>query len=183
MNLILAVAEQAVSGKPVSPVVLDWIVKLTPLVITAVFGALGYQIAKQQAATAKRAAATAGEKLRLDLFDKRLEVVKQLAEFHSMVIRDGAVGGDAIVALIKAREMADFLFGDDVRDRLKWLKDLSMSVRRNERVAGDGKVHTGKREEAGTKWEAEIMGLINSQEETNRLMRRYLAFDQKGSAE
>lgn len=88
---------------------LDTIVQLTPVFATPVFGVIGSWIAYNQYRTNK-------DKLRLDLFEKRLEAYEKMQEYFRHVIREGAVPDEALALLTSARYKSLFLFDQDIVD-------------------------------------------------------------------
>lgn len=72
---------------------------------------------------------TAHQKVMLDLFDRRLEVYRQVWEAVGSVVRSGRGDGKSEMAIMQAADKAMFLFGTDVSD---YLKDLSETLRKLE---------------------------------------------------
>lgn len=66
---------------------------------------------------------TAHQKVMLDLFDRRLEVYRQVWEAVGSVLRSGRADNESQLALMQAADKAMFLFGSDVSDYLKDLSD------------------------------------------------------------
>ena len=90
-----------------TPLWLDIIEKLTPAVFTLFVGALACWIAYNQYQVNR-------DKLRLDLFDKRLAAFGKLQEFYSMVLREGCVKETMLPTLWEARSKSRFLFGPEI---------------------------------------------------------------------
>ncbi|MEM9121467.1 MAG: hypothetical protein AAGD09_26845, partial [Cyanobacteria bacterium P01_F01_bin.56] len=78
------------------PLWLDVIVKLTPAFITLIVGSFGSWIAFSQYQTNK-------DKLRLDLFEKRLEAYEKVQEYFRHLVREASVTDEAFSLLAEAR--------------------------------------------------------------------------------
>ncbi|NRF12276.1 hypothetical protein [Agrobacterium pusense] len=72
---------------------------------------------------------TAHQKVMLDLFDRRLEIYRQVWEAVGSVVRSGRGDSKSELAIMQAADKAMFLFGRDVSD---YLKDLSETLRKLE---------------------------------------------------
>jgi len=88
---------------------LDIAIKLTPAFVTLVVGSFGVCIAFNQYRVSR-------DKLRLDLFDKRITAYEKLQEYFICVLREGRVKDDALPILAEARYKSFFLFGSDITD-------------------------------------------------------------------
>ncbi|OCJ68620.1 hypothetical protein A6U97_08190 [Agrobacterium tumefaciens] len=66
---------------------------------------------------------TAHQKVMLDLFDRRLEIYRQVWEAVGAVVRSGRGDDESQMAVMRAADKAMFLFGSDVSDYLKDLAD------------------------------------------------------------
>jgi hypothetical protein len=89
------------------PLWLDLLVKLTPAFITLTVGAFGSYIAFNQYRTNR-------DKLRLDLFEKRLDAYEKLQEYFACLMREARVEDRAMAILHEARYKSLFLFGEDI---------------------------------------------------------------------
>ncbi|WP_434686490.1 hypothetical protein [Pseudanabaena minima] len=103
------------------PLWVDIIVKLTPSIITLMVGSIGTYIAYNQYRTAK-------DKLRLDLFEKRLAAYEKLQEYFMFVFQFGRVDGQAIQILGEARYKSRFLFGDDITKHIDEVLDKALKI-------------------------------------------------------
>ena len=102
---------------------IDIIVKLTPAFVTLVLGTVGGFIAYGQYKTNR-------DKLRLDLFEKRLEAYEKLQLFFNELFKHARVKNDTIPILAEARYRFQFLFGDEIEKHIDevWDKTLEMSA-------------------------------------------------------
>jgi Zn-dependent M32 family carboxypeptidase len=66
---------------------------------------------------------TARQKILMDLFDRRLQVIERLERAIAVVIREAKVTHAAFDDLLQARASARFLFGKDVQRRLDSLQE------------------------------------------------------------
>lgn len=106
---------------PNMPLWVDIAVRLTPALFTVVVGLLGAYIAHRQFKINQ-------DKLRLDLFSKRLEAFEKLQEYFGHVFREGRVKPDALQPLWEARYKSRFLFGKEIEDYLDtlWKRAIEM---------------------------------------------------------
>lgn len=83
-----------------------------------IVGLIAARIAWQQSETAREQRNIAHAKLKLDLFEKRLEYYNALCELTSSVesYRDHVKAIDALKRMILLSRQSDFLFGSDVTD-------------------------------------------------------------------
>ena len=93
------------------PVWIDLASEFFPTSITLVIGFFGACIAFNQYKTNR-------DKLRLDLFDKRLEAYEKLQEYFGHIFRKAKGGDEARMILIAARYKSLFLFDDDISDHI-----------------------------------------------------------------
>lgn len=136
----------------------DIVVKLTPAFITLVVGLIASLVAYLQYKTNN-------DKLRLDLFSKRLAAFEKLQEFFTSVLREGCVKDEALVVLAEARYKSRFLFGKEIEgyfDEL-WNKAVDMRGLRS-RLYGSGSLPVGaertavcEQESALLKWQMKQM--------------------------
>ena len=101
---------------------LDTIVKLAPASVALVIGSIGTYIAFNQYRTNR-------DKLRLDLFEKRLEAYEKLQEYFNYLFRDVHVDNKAISILAEARYRSRFLFGDEIMEHISEVWDRAMEMR------------------------------------------------------
>jgi hypothetical protein len=115
------------------PYWVDLVEKLAPVFITAVIGFCGFYIASRQYKTSR-------DKLRLDLFEKRLEAFEKLQEYFGFVLRDGTVKDEALQPLHAALYKSRFLFGPEIQMYLKdlWGKAIDMRTLRLKLYSGPG---------------------------------------------
>ena len=88
---------------------------LGPMAVALVVGLAAAALAYGQWKTAR-------DKLRLDLFERRMEVYLLIDEFRVRALKNGAVNHDDIGILHRAEERAKFLFGSDVSEFIEELK-------------------------------------------------------------
>jgi hypothetical protein len=112
----------------VMPYWVDLIVKLTPAFITFVIGVVGSTIAYRQYRLSTLQHQLNQNRLRLDLFSKRLEAYEKLQEFLSSVARTGTVEDKSLPVLGEALYQSRFLFGDEISSRLDetWKRAVDM---------------------------------------------------------
>jgi len=91
------------------PLWVDIVVKLTPAFITLVVGLIASFVGYRQYKTTK-------DKLRLDLFSKRLEAFEKLQEFFSSLMKTGQVQEQTLGTLAQARYKSLFLFGSEMEE-------------------------------------------------------------------
>lgn len=100
----------------------DIIVKLTPAFVTLVVGAIAAGIAFMQYRINC-------EKLRLDLFSKRLEAYEKLQEFYTSVFRTGTVEDAALPILAEARYKSRFIYGHEIEEMFEVLWKNAVDIR------------------------------------------------------
>ena len=115
----------------------DIIVKLTPAFVTFVIGAVAGGIGFLQYRISR-------DKLRLDLFSKRLEAYEKLQEFFTGVFRTGAVEDNGLSVLAEARYKSRFLFGPEIEAQFDvlWKKAVDMRSLRS-KLSGPGSLPVG----------------------------------------
>lgn len=103
------------------PAWVDIIIKLTPAFFTLVVGLTAGTIAYLQYKLNH-------DKLRLDLFSKRLEAYETLQKFYTSVLREGCVKDDALPTLAEARYKSQFIFGSEIEAHFDglWKKAVDM---------------------------------------------------------
>jgi hypothetical protein len=129
----------------------DIVVKLTPAFITLVVGLIASLVAFLQYKTNS-------DKLRLDLFSKRLEAFEKLQEFFTSVLREGTVKDEALLVLAEARYKSRFLFGIEIEayfDEL-WKKAVDTRGLRS-RLYGPGSLPVGTERNAVCDQESELL--------------------------
>jgi hypothetical protein len=84
--------------------------------LTPVIGLTAAYIAYQQYLTSR-------EKLRQDLYERRLKILRALSTFIENVMRDGAVTGPVVTELMDAIGERHYLFGDDLSKYLDEFRD------------------------------------------------------------
>ncbi len=99
------------------------IVKFTPAIITLIVGVTASIIAFLQYRIAK-------DKLRLDLFSKRLEAYEKLQEFLIQVLQKGTVEDSALPLLAEARYKSRFIFGHEIESYFEdlWSKAVAINT-------------------------------------------------------
>lgn len=104
---------------------MDWFqyAQATALALVAIFGVW---IAYQQWRTAR-------EKLRLDLFERRVSVFVALRKYVATITQKGGPEPDDVTKFGEAFEQAQFLFGKDVREFLKEVGDRGIRLRMQKR--------------------------------------------------
>lgn len=100
---------------------LDIIVKLSPAFVTLILGSIGTYIAFSQYRTSR-------DKLRLDLFEKRLEAYEKLQEYFNYVARYAYVDEKAFAILREARYKSLFLFGNEITEYIDEVLDKGIGL-------------------------------------------------------
>jgi hypothetical protein len=111
------------SGISQVPLWLDILIKLTPAFITLTVGMFGSYIAFNQYRTNR-------DKLRLDLFEKRLDAYEKLQEYFTFLVRKARVEDEAIALLAEARYKSLFLFDDDITRFIDQVWDKAREMQR-----------------------------------------------------
>ena len=153
------------------PLYLDITAKLIPGFITLVLGSLGTWIAYNQYRTNR-------DKLRLDLFEKRLEAYEQLQRYFSCLEHDGHVGHKAILILNQARYKSLFLFGDDINKHIEEVAEKGREMLKiHQKLYGAKALPVGEYRSEICDKEAELMEWnIDRQENSYKLYAKYLKF-------
>ncbi len=102
------------------PFLLDIVIKLAPSMMTLILGGFGSYIAYNQYNVSQ-------DKLRLDLFDKRLQAFEKLQEYF-IFISKYTFEDKAIFILAEARYKSIFLFGDDIVEYLDKVLDNGLEL-------------------------------------------------------
>jgi hypothetical protein len=96
-------------------------VKLAPTIITSIVGIFGCYIAYNQYRTNK-------DKLRLDLFGKRLEAYENLQKYFNLIYQRNLIDEEALNILAEARYKSIFLFGDDIATYLDEVLEKALKL-------------------------------------------------------
>lgn len=100
--------------------------KLAPAFITLVVGITASYISYLHYKINK-------EKLRLDLFQRRLEAYEKLQQFLSMVLQKGSVANEDIPVLTEAKYKSRFIFGSEIAKYLDTIWDKAFVIRAQQR--------------------------------------------------
>ncbi|MGE0882757.1 MAG: hypothetical protein AB7P14_04385 [Blastocatellales bacterium] len=103
--------------------VIDEILKISQGLLTPVIGIIATYIAWQQWKTNKN-------KLRLDKYEKMLQVYKEVVRYISVGIRDANYDDNELMTFRSKVTEADFLFGDEVSKYIDELHQRSVSLSR-----------------------------------------------------
>jgi hypothetical protein len=101
---------------------LDVISKLTAPIITLIVGSFAGYVAYLQFKINR-------EKLRLDLFTRRLEAFEKVQEYFTLVMREGRVTDEALRLLSEARYRSRFLFGHEMEKYFDELWEKAFQMR------------------------------------------------------
>lgn len=153
------------------PLWVDIAVKLTPAFVALVVGLVASLISFLQYKISR-------DKLRLDLFAKRLEAYEKLQEFFTSVMRHGTVKDEALPVLAEARYKSRFLFGPEIEKSFDGLWKKAIDTRTlNTRIHAPGSLPVGPERDAACEREGvlvkELMGEMTSCSERYA---RYLRF-------
>lgn len=103
------------------PLLLDFFRASVPLIAAGVaayvahkFGAIQAEISRQQAATAAASAKIAREKLKLDLFERRLQIYQVTSDFISKALHHGDTSSEDEMEFLSGVQGARWLFGEDI---------------------------------------------------------------------
>ena len=150
---------------------IDIVVKLSPAFFALVIGVVGSTIAYLQYRLSH-------QKLRFDLFTKRLEAYEKLQEFHTSVLREGTVVDSALSILAEARYKSRFLFGPEIERNLEktWTKAIEMRTNRV-RLHEPGSFPAGPERTALCEGDSELLQWMTNQiVELPKIYERYLQF-------
>ena len=156
----------------------DWVdiaVRLTPALFTVVVGLLGAYIAHRQFKINQ-------DKLRLDLFSKRLEAYEKLQEYFGHILREGRVTPDALKALWEARYKSRFLFGKEIEEYLDalWKHSIQMQSVYRKLYHDDGRSNLPIGEERSKAADEHGNMVIKQMGEMNDASKRYESYLQFG---
>ncbi|MDR0215913.1 MAG: hypothetical protein LBJ15_18220 [Comamonas sp.] len=138
------------------------------------FGTIQAGIARQQAETARAAAATAKNKLKLDLFDRRLAIYEaSIQTLASTILRDEKAE-EADWAFRKKLEVAQWLFDKSVFDFLH--KELWTALVRYREAQSEhqGAIDPQTRKDAREAWKAARQALHALEPRLNEVFAPYL---------
>jgi len=153
------------------PFLLDIIVKLAPAFVALVVGSFGTYIGFNQYRTNR-------DKLRLDLFEKRLEAYEKLQEYFNCLRRDARVDDKAIPILAEARYKSLFLFGNEITEHINEVWDKAFEMRRIELKLHGSKALPVGEERAQVCYEKDELLQWNyaQQEDSPKRYAKYLKF-------
>jgi len=153
------------------PFWLDIIVKLAPAFVALVVGSLGTYIGFNQYRTNR-------DKLRLDLFEKRLEAYEKLQEYFNCLLRDARVGDKAIPILAEARYKSLFLFGNEITEHINEVWDKAIEMRRLDlKLYGPKALPVGEERNQVCDRESELLQWnLEQQKDSPKRYAKYLKF-------
>lgn len=139
-------------------------IQLLSGLLVPVIAALGVWIAYRQHKTNQQQADTARQKLRLDLFDRRLVVYEATMKFFASVFTSGYVNGSPLTEYMTAVRGAKWILDDEIHDYLNktvYHQALAMQVNNEELKA----VPVGPDRSAMAHRNSELMTWFTSQPE------------------
>ena len=149
----------------------DITVKLTPALITLVLGSIGVYIAWQQHRINR-------DKLRLDLFDKRLDAYECLQAFFKELVREGSIAEPTIWMLSEARYRCLFIFDDDINAHIEevWNKAFEL-VEQQEQLFGSDELPVGRERSRASEQKANLLKWFREQQKDSpHRFAKYLRF-------
>ncbi|TWU24885.1 hypothetical protein Pla52o_11810 [Novipirellula galeiformis] len=152
----------------------QWIeltVKLTPALITLVLGSIGVYIAWQQHRINR-------DKLRFDLFEKRIDAYEILQSFFNEIVREGTVTAQTISVLSEARYRCLFIFDEDINGHIEevWGKALELMGTR-EQLFGAEELPVGPDRTCVSQRNTDLLKWFRAQQkESPRRFAKYLRF-------
>ena len=161
-----------------SPPWLDFVVKLTPAFVTLVIGIIGSIIAYQQYCLNREQCRINSDKLRLDLFSKRLDAYEKLQEFFMCVLRTGTVQDKALPILAEANYKSRFLFDEEIGAKLDeiWNKAVDLQTF-TEQIFGPGSLPVGPERTAICQQKGALLKwMMKEMEEAPKRYSKYLHF-------
>lgn len=152
-------------------VTVDNIVKITPALLTSVLGSLGVWIAYNQHRTNR-------DKLRLDLYDKRLEAYEKLQEYFNSVMAKAMVTPEAMTMLFEARYKSLFIFGDEINDHIRETQKKAVRMQSLRiKIYGQDALPVGKeRKEVCEEGSKLLLWISDQQKSSPERYRKYLKF-------
>ena len=150
---------------------MDMAVRLTPAFVTLAIGSIGTYIAFNQYRTNR-------DKLRLDLFEKRLEAYEKLQEYFNYLLRDALVDDNALSILAAARYKSRFLFGDEITDYINEIRNRAIEMRRlNLKLYRSEKLPVGKERDMVCDEESSLLQWnLDQQNSSPKRYDKYLKF-------
>jgi hypothetical protein len=121
---------------------------------------------------------TARDKLRLDLFDKRLAVYSAAREFLGILLRQGHPEHGDFMPLLRARDAAMFLFDEDVEQFLERVNLLGAQMGRWHRDLEHFRDDVPQRLQAAEGLRTGMQRIHESFDELRRVMAPYMSFSQ-----
>ena len=150
---------------------LDIVVKLAPAFVALVVGSFGAYIGFNQYRTNR-------DKLRLDLFEKRLEAYEKLQEYFNYLLRDVHVDNKAISILAEARYKSLFLFGNEITEHINDVWEQAIKMRRlNLKLYGSGGLPVGEERDMVSDEESNLLQWnLDQQNDSPKRYAKYLKF-------
>jgi hypothetical protein len=143
--------------------------------LTPVIAILAVYIAWQQHKTGRA-------KLKLDLFDRRYQVYRGLMDLFSAVVREGTVSNEVLGNFYRETDQKRFLFGDDICEYLKEVREKAVKLRQAHRVLAPisqdrGQTITQGRLTEASHTEIELLAWFDKQvEQAGQLFQNDLGF-------
>jgi hypothetical protein len=119
----------------------------------------------------------AKDKLRLDLFDRRLKVFEACQKLFSFVLREGRPTSAELTNFLERTANSEFLFGKDIRNYIEEVQVKGLKIIQLNRRLDSERLEVG---DIRTKLAYELSDLeewfINQFKESREIFRKYLHF-------
>ena len=153
------------------PYWLQVLAKLAPAIVSIVVGGFATYIGFNQHKVNL-------DKLRLDLFERRLEACEKLQEYFNCLLRDSHVDNKVLSILAEARYKSLFLFGDEITEHINEVFYKAIEMRRlNLKLYGVERLPVGEERNAACAEESIILQWnVDQQNNSSKRYNKYLKF-------
>ena len=153
------------------PYWLDVLAKLAPAIVSIVVGGFATYIGFNQYKINL-------EKLRLDLFERRLEAYEKLQEYFNCLLQGSHVDSKVLSILAEARYKSLFLFGDEITEHINEVFNKAIELRRlNLTLYGLERLLVGEEREIACAEESILLEWnIDQQNNSSKRYAKYLKF-------
>ena len=150
-----------------TPLWVSYLIAFGPLIVAALVGYVAYRQWK-----------TAHARLRLDLFDRRYRIYEAYWKRFSDIVREGEVKKLIEPEFNRARQEADFFFGDDVVSRLEEFDRHATNLWRLEKER-EGPITQDKKKEIAREISDDLKWKFDEFKNTRDIFNKYMRFSEK----
>ncbi len=145
------------------------LIELSKALLTPTIAAIAVYIAYQQHVTAR-------QRLRLDLYERRLSVYKQLMILLTAILREADVSRDDLSEFVAGTSEAAFLFDDDVGNYLEEIYKKAVTIMKTRTLMESQKIATEEHVALSDKHDEALNWLLEQVELSTAVFAPFMKF-------